>query len=512
MSISLFARLEQLAPEDNAKPMVTAPDGRGYRYGEAFACSARLANRLAALGVRRGDRVAVQVDKSPEVLPLYLAALRAGAAYLPLNTAYTDEEVAYFLEDAEPALLVCRPEDRERAARLAAATGDTRVATMGTDGDGSLLDGLDAESARHTPVDCGEGDLAAILYTSGTTGRPKGAMLTHGNLVSNAEALADVWRFTADDCLLHALPVFHTHGLFVACNVALIAGASMLFLPRFDIDEVIHLLPDCSVMMGVPTFYTRLLQREDFTGETVRNVRLFTSGSAPLAAEVHRAFRERTGHAILERYGMTETNMNTSNPYEGERRPGTVGFPLPGVELRVTDPASGRILPQGDVGVLEVLGPNVFVGYWRKPEKTREDFRDDGFFITGDLGYVDEDGYVHIVGRDKDLVISGGYNVYPREVEQLLDEHPHVAESAVIGLPHPDLGEGVTAVVVPRADAHPDEDGVLGALAGRLARYKQPRRVLFVDALPRNVMGKVQKNVLRERYRDTYSESAGESR
>jgi len=506
MNANLFSTLRARMPEAHDKTLVDTPEGHGYTYGQALSVTARLANRLARLGVSPGDRVAVQVDKSPETLLVYLATIRAGAVYLPLNTAYTGEEIAYFLGDAEPSLFVCRPQDRASAESLAAEQSNTRVATLGTDRDGSLLEGLDSERDDQEPVARTADDLAAILYTSGTTGRSKGAMLTHANLASNAEALARAWHFEPSDRLLHALPIFHTHGLFVACNVTMMAGASLRFLPRFDLETVLRELPHCTVLMGVPTFYTRLLKDRRFDAALTRHMRLFTSGSAPLTAETHREFRERTGHAILERYGMTETNMNTSNPYDGDRVAGTVGFPLPGVELRVADRETGEPLPTDEVGVLEVRGPNVFRGYWRMPEKTAAEFRDDGFFITGDLGLVDERGYVHIVGRDKDLVISGGYNVYPKEIEQLIDEMPAVLESAVIGLPHPDFGEGVTAVVVPREGESPTEDEVIAALAGRLARYKQPKRVFFTDALPRNVMGKVQKNQLRERYRDTYAD------
>lgn len=507
MSANLFSVLRERMPADLDRVLVETPGGARYSYADALAATARLANRLTALGVQPGDRVAVQVDKSPETLLLYLACLRAGAVYLPLNTAYTGEEIAYFLGDAEPALFVCRPGDEAQARELADAAG-TRLATLGAERDGSLLRGLDAEPAEHEPVLREPGDLAAILYTSGTTGRSKGAMLTHRNLISNAEALVQAWRFEPGDRLLHALPIFHTHGLFVACNVVMMVGASLLFLPRFDAGRIMELLPGCTAMMGVPTFYTRLLREEGFTADLVRHVRLFTSGSAPLTAETHRDFRERTGHAILERYGMTETNMNTSNPYEGERVAGTVGFPLPGVELRITNRESGQELPRGEIGSLEVRGANVFAGYWRMPEKTRSEFRDDGFFITGDLGCVDERGYVHIVGRDKDLVISGGYNVYPKEIEQVIDELPEVLESAVIGVPHPDFGEGVTAVVVPREGQSVNLERIIGALEGRLARYKQPKRVFTVDKLPRNVMGKVQKNELRQRFADTFSDPA----
>jgi malonyl-CoA/methylmalonyl-CoA synthetase len=362
-----------------------------------------------------------------------------------------------------------------------------------------------AESSAFSDAERGPDDLAAILYTSGTTGRSKGAMLTHDNLLSNARTLCDYWRFTSSDRLIHALPIFHTHGLFVASNVVLLSGASMDFLPKFDPDEVLRRMPRATVMMGVPTFYVRILQHEGLTKEATACMRLFISGSAPLLAETHRSFFERTGHAILERYGMTETNMNTSNPYDGERIAGTVGFPLPGVELRITDPETGRILPDGDTGMIEVKGPNVFQGYWRMPEKTAAEFRSDGFFITGDLGRIDEKGYVHIVGRGKDLVISGGYNIYPKEVETEIDQLDGVLESAVIGVAHPDFGEGVTAIVVRKPQANITERGILDGLGDRLARYKQPKQVIFVDELPRNTMGKVQKNVLRDTYAGLYT-------
>jgi malonyl-CoA/methylmalonyl-CoA synthetase len=505
---NLFHTLTARHPADPQAPFLVTPDERIIRHGDLPRLTARFANALVERGVRPGDRVAAQVDKSPETLLLYLATLRAGGVYLPLNTAYTGEELRYFLGDAEPAVFVRRPAFRGDAEALARDTGVACVETLGTAGDGSLMERVEFASERFEDVPRSADDLAAILYTSGTTGRSKGAMLSHDNLASNALTLVDYWRFTADDCLLHALPIFHTHGLFVACNTLLLAGGSMLYLPRFDADQVLRLLPRATSMMGVPTFYTRLLARADFTRESASHIRVFISGSAPLTAETHKAFAERTGHAILERYGMTETNMNTSNPYDGERRAGTVGFPLPGVELRITDPEAVEVRerPTGEVGMIEVRGPNVFQGYWRMPEKTAEEFRPDGFFITGDLGLIDERGYVHIVGRGKDLIISGGFNVYPKEIEQLLDELPEVQESAVIGLPHPDFGEGVTAVVVPAPGHQPDPQALIEALQGRLARYKIPKRVFLVDALPHNVMGKVQKNQLREQYRTTYSE------
>lgn len=482
---------------------IETAEGRRWTYGEMIAFSGQLAAVLQGLGVRPGDRVAVQVEKSPEALMLYLACLRAGAVYLPLNTAYTLAELDYFIGDAEPRLVVVDPKSRDGVATIAAAHGSA-VETLDAAGGGSLVEQAGGKSSDFDDVERGPDDLAAILYTSGTTGRSKGAMLTHDNLLSNALTLRDHWRFTSADRLIHALPIFHTHGLFVASNVTLLSGASMYLLPKFDADEALRLMASATVMMGVPTFYVRLVQHAGLTRDATAGMRLFVSGSAPLLAETHRSFAEKTGHAILERYGMTETNMNTSNPYEGDRIAGTVGFPLPGVSLRVSEPETGRPVEDGETGMIEVKGPNVFKGYWRMPEKTAAEFRTDGFFITGDLGKIDERGYVHIVGRGKDLVISGGYNIYPKEVETEIDGMPGVAESAVIGVPHPDFGEGVTAVVVRTKGAALDEKAVLEGLKERLARYKQPKRVLFVDDLPRNTMGKVQKNVLRETYADLY--------
>jgi malonyl-CoA/methylmalonyl-CoA synthetase len=496
--------LIRLYGTDSAKTFIETEDGTRFTYEDLFAATGRFANALVAAGVKPGDRVAVQVEKSPGALFLYLACVRAGAIFLPLNTGYTFAELEYFLSDAEPALVVCDPGRREGIAEIAAKTGVPAVETLGRAKDGSLWHKASAEKPAFDTVSRGPDDLAAILYTSGTTGRSKGAMLTHDNLASNALTLKDYWKFTADDVLLHALPIFHTHGLFVATNTILMAGASMLFLPKFDADKVFELMPRATTMMGVPTFYVRLVQDERLTEHATRHMRLFVSGSAPLLAETHRAFREKTGQAILERYGMTETNMNTSNPYDGERIAGTVGFPLPGVTLRVADPETGEKLAQGEIGMIEVKGPNVFKGYWRMPEKTAAEFREDGFFITGDLGKIDDSGYVHIVGRGKDLVISGGYNVYPKEIETEIDGMSGVVESAVIGVPHPDFGEGVTAVVVAEKGAKLDERVILGALEGRLAKFKLPKRVIVVDDLPRNTMGKVQKNVLRDTYKAIY--------
>jgi malonyl-CoA/methylmalonyl-CoA synthetase len=501
MGENLFATFRRRFPADHGRVFLERPDGTALSYAQLVESSGRLAGTLLELGVRPGDRVAAQVEKSAEALMLYLAALRAGAVYLPLNTAYTPAEIRYFLGDAEPALFVCKPESASEMEALATEVGVPRVLTLGADGGGSLTERARAAPPEFADVPRGGDDLAAILYTSGTTGRSKGAMLSHGNLASNAATLRDAWRFTGEDRLLHALPIFHTHGLFVATNVTLMAGASLIFLARFDLEEVMRLLPKATAMMGVPTFYTRLLSRPDFTRDLVRHVRLFVSGSAPLSAETHKEFSARTGHAILERYGMTETNMNTSNPYGGERLPGSVGLPLPGVELRVTDPETGAVLPRGEIGMIEIRGPNVFKGYWRMPEKTKAEFRDDGFFVSGDLGRVDERGYYWISGRGKDLIISGGFNVYPAEVEAAIEELPGVAECAVVGVPHADFGEGVVAVVVPKPDAELDERRMLGALARELAKYKLPKRILVTDALPRNAMGKIQKNELRERHR-----------
>ncbi|WP_226573659.1 malonate--CoA ligase [Acuticoccus sediminis] len=496
-----------LTGKDAAAPFAEVPGNptRFYTYGDAAEISGRYAARLIELGVKPGDRVAVQVPKSIEALMLYLAVVRAGGVFLPLNTAYTPSEVSYFVGDAEPVLVFCDPKD-EAAIRPIAEENGARIETLGVstgpgDTAGSFLAGLSDGLSLGADVPRGPDDLAAILYTSGTTGRSKGAMLSHDNLASNSATLVGHWRFTPSDVLIHALPIYHTHGLFVATNTVMISGASIIFLPKFDAKEVISLMPRATALMGVPTFYVRLIAEPEL-GEASKSMRLFVSGSAPLLAETHDRFREITGMAILERYGMTETNMNTSNPYDGDRRAGTVGFPLPGVELRIVDPEASelKILPQGEIGMIQVRGPNVFKGYWRMPEKTAEELAADGWFTTGDLGKVDERDYVHIVGRGKDLIISGGFNVYPKEVESVIDELPGVDESAVIGVPHPDFGEGVIAVVVPRAGETLDAATIEAALKDKLARFKQPKLIEFVDSLPRNTMGKVQKNVLREKH------------
>lgn len=469
-------------------------DGRRLSYADMQALVERLAGALLQLRVAPGDRVVAQIEKSPEAVALYLACLKVGAAFVPLNTAYTLAELEYFLGDAVPRLAVVRATQRDQVM----SNGAQRVETLD-----SLL--ALARPSRGTASEFEPNSLAALLYTSGTTGRSKGAMLSRANLASNAETLAHAWEFTANDVLLHALPIFHVHGLFVAINTVLAAGSSMLFPSKFDADEVIRLLPRATVMMGVPTFYTRLLHHPGLTRELVSNIRLFVSGSAPLLAETHREFQSRTGHAILERYGMSETLMNTSNPYRGGRIPGSVGPALPGVEVRIADPETGAVFERPDaIGMIEVRGPNVFAGYWRMPEKTAAEFRRDGFFITGDLGKRDARGYLYIVGRGKDLIITGGYNVYPIEVELEIDALPGVNESAVIGVPHADFGEGVAAVVVLNAGASIDEATIRRELEQRLAKFKVPKRVVFVPELPRNSMGKVQKSALRERYSDLY--------
>lgn len=489
----LLARLQQGCAGREAEAFIHGPNGRSF--AEFFANAEKLGAALHSLGVRPGDRVAVQVGKSIEALELYVGTVMAGGIFLPLNPAYTASEVAYFLGDAEPQVFVAAP---DRVGELADAARDVpEVVALGADGSGSLLD-LAAGQGRFTPVPRTAEDLAAILYTSGTTGRSKGAMLTHRALASNSGTLVDVWRFTPEDVLIHALPIFHTHGLFVATNVALMAGASMIFQPAFDSDAILEAMPRATTLMGVPTFYTRLLDKEALIPALTANMRLFISGSAPLLSETHARWQARTGHTILERYGMTETNMNTSNPYEGERRPGTVGFPLPGVELKIVGD-SGRELPDGEIGIIEVRGDNVFSGYWRMPEKTAEELRPDGWFITGDLGMRDPDGYITIVGRSKDLIISGGLNVYPKEVEAVIDDTDGVKESAVIGVPDADFGEQVVAVVV-RSNPTLGPEAIRRSAEQQLAKFKCPRRIEFIDELPRNTMGKVQKNILRELY------------
>jgi len=484
-------------------PFLILQDGSVLTHDRFLRKAAQFAHVLTSAGLHPGDRLAAQIEKSPEALALYAACVQTGVVFLPLNTAYTVDELTYFIDNSGAAMVICDPRNETTLAPVVKGLG-AQTMTLGGDGSGSLPDLAANQPDEHPVAKRGGEDLAAFLYTSGTTGRSKGAMLTQDNLLSNAQTLAEVWRFSARDVLLHALPIFHTHGLFVATNVTLMAGGALIFLPKFDLDVMVDMMPKSTTMMGVPTFYTRLLGDPRFTRDLTGHMRLFVSGSAPLLAETHVQFEERTGHRILERYGMTETNMNTSNPYDGERRAGTVGMPLPGIELKITDPATAQTLPQGEVGQIEVRGPNVFKGYWQMPEKTAEELRPDGFFITGDLGRCDADGYVHIVGRNKDLIISGGYNIYPKEIELVLDEQPGVLETAVIGVPHTDFGETVVGLVVAQPGATPDLEAMGSAAATSLARFKHPRKLLIVDELPRNTMGKVQKNILRDRYKDLF--------
>ncbi|MEK9280911.1 MULTISPECIES: malonyl-CoA synthase [unclassified Bradyrhizobium] len=501
--MNLFHLIRKSIPAVDS-PFIEDLDNRSLTYGDMLTRSGQMANVLTARGLKPGDRVAVQVDKSIDNLMLYLGALRAGVIYLPLNTAYTPTELDYFVSDAKPALIVCDPKRRDTIVEMAHRNGISWVETLDARGKGTLSEAAADLGPDFADIERSKGDLAAILYTSGTTGRSKGAMLTHGNLSSNARTLKEYWRFTSKDVLIHALPIFHTHGLFVACNTLMMAGGSMIFMQKFDADRIIDLLPRATSMMAVPTFYTRLLNNAALTKEACSGFRLFTSGSAPLLSETHLEFKRRTGHAILERYGMTETNITTSNPYEGERIAGTVGVPLPDIDLRIVDPDSGRQLPHGEAGIIEVRGPCVFSGYWGLPEKTKAEFRPDGFFVTGDIGRFDAKGYLTIVGRAKDLIISGGFNVYPAEVEAEIDALAGVVESAVIGCPHPDFGESVTAIVIRQLDCTLTEEDVLNHLQGRLAKFKVPKKVIFVSELPRNTMGKVQKNILREQNKDLY--------
>ena len=480
------------------------PDGTQITHDAFLKQAAQMAHAIAHAGLKPGDRVAAQVEKSPQALALYAACVQGGFIFLPLNTAYTADELRYFLENSGATLVVCDGRLHDQIAAMAAPL-QAQVHTLNADGSGSLPQAAQAQPDGYPTAQRTADDLAAFLYTSGTTGRSKGAMLTQGNLLSNAKTLMSYWRFDEEDVLLHALPIFHTHGLFVASNVMLLAGGKMIFLPKFDVADMLRALPQATTMMGVPTFYTRLLAEPKFTKDVVAHMRLFVSGSAPLLAETHKAFEERTGYRILERYGMTETNMNTSNPYDGARRAGTVGLPLPDVEVKITDPATGRSLATGEIGQIEVRGPNVFKGYWQMPEKTKAELRSDGFFITGDLGKIDDQGYVHIVGRNKDLIISGGYNIYPKEIELVLDEQAGVLESAVIGVPHPDFGETVLAVIVPYVGQEVDVAAIERAVSAVLARFKLPRKYVVLDALPRNTMGKVQKNILRDQYQTSFT-------
>ena len=470
-------------------------------YADFTRLTNKLAQALCHAGLQANKRVAVQAKKSVMQLALYAATIKAGGVYLPLNTSYTAHELDYFISNAKASIVIVDDAVKDAVMPIADAAGATLL-TLNADETGSLVSAANDQSDQFDAIPRGPEDLGAILYTSGTTGRSKGAMLCHRNLLSNTQVLEQTWQFTSEDTLLHMLPIYHTHGLFVACNLLAMVGGSMIFLTHFDAERALYWMPQATSMMGVPTFYTRLLSEPMFTSDVSRHMRLFISGSAPLLAATHIEFEDRTGHRILERYGMTETNMSTSNPYRGERRAGTVGMPLPGVTMRLADEA-GKIVTKGEIGIIELRGDNVFTGYWEMPEKTAESFRDDGFFITGDMAREDEDGYITIVGRDKDLIISGGLNIYPKEIESLIDAHHGVTESAVIGVPHPDFGEGVVAILV--ADDNVTADAVMAGISDKLAKFKQPKKILFVDALPRNTMGKVQKAVMRKEHEKMFS-------
>ena len=500
---SLYTKFSAGFPRDRTRLLLRTPGGHRFSYADAESESARLARFLCEQGLRPGDRVTVQAPKSPTLVWLYLACLRAGLVYHPLNDAYQAAELGYFLADARPTLVVCAPERNPEFTQLTNNVG-CRVLTLDAAGAGSLVDGAAGLPAEFTDVDCDADATAVLLYSSGTTGQPKGAMLSHENLASNTATLIDAWGFSADDHLLHALPLYHAHGLFVALGCVLMSGCSMTLLPKFEPRAVIAALRESTVMMGIPTFYTRLLNEHDFDAARCAGMRLFISGSAPLRAGTHREFEARTDHRILERYGMTETSMLSSNPLHGERRAGSVGPALPGVSIRVVDDEA-RPVAAGTIGAVQVRGPNVFTGYWQLPDKTAREFTADGYFRTGDQGVLGADGYLTIVGRDKDMVISGGLNVYPKEVELVLDALDAVLESAVVGVPHADFGEGVIAVVVPNPGHDASESDIIAALRRQLANFKLPKRVFVVDDLPRNAMGKVQKNELRDQYANALS-------
>ena len=511
MNKNLYAAISAAFPADQSATAIESADCstgatlKRYSWRELDEHTARIANLLASLNLPEGSRVAVQTEKSVEALMLYLGVLRAGYVYLPLNTAYQASEIEYFIGNAEPAVVVCSPKSLAWIQPIADTAKVKQVFTLGDAGRGTLVEAAAGHSTTHAVASKRADDLAAILYTSGTTGRSKGAMLSHNNLLSNALTLKDYWHWSANDVLIHALPIFHVHGLFVASHCALLSGAKMIWFSKFDPNAVIARLPEATVFMGVPTLYVRLLANPEparLNRDICKNMRLFVAGSAPLLIETFNEWRDRTGHTILERYGMSETAMLTSNPYNaqhGERRGGTVGFPLPGVMVRVSDD-KGTSCPVGEIGGIEVTGPNVFGGYWRMPEKTKEEFTADGWFKTGDVGKIDERGYVVIVGRSKDLIISGGYNVYPAEIEAYLNDMPGVAESAVIGVPHPDFGEAGVAVVVGKAGNELDSAAMLADLKSKIANFKVPKRMFIVDDLPRNAMGKVQKNLLRQQH------------
>ena len=508
MNHNLYAALRAQFPNNLDTIAVETDDGLNYSWRDLERASAMLANLLEGLNIPQGARVAVQVEKSVEAMMLYLATLRAGYVFLPLNTAYQSAEIQYFIDNAEPAVVVCSGANFGWVSKIAFKAGTQYVFTLNDNRTGSLLDRAVHCSDKHAVVENAADDMAAILYTSGTTGRSKGAMLSHENLLSNAQTLKTYWGWRTGDVLIHALPIFHVHGLFVAIHGALLNGSKMIWMSKFDPKYVIQKMPEATVFMGVPTLYVRMLTEASLTKQQASHMRLFVAGSAPLLIETFKEWQDRTGHTILERYGMSETVMLTSNPYaadvrypgQNERRGGTVGFPLPSVQLRVHSD-DGVELPVGEIGGIQVKGPNVFSGYWRMPEKTKEEFTTDGFFKTGDVGKIDERGYVVIVGRSKDLIISGGYNVYPAEIEGYINDMTGVAESALVGVPHPDFGEVGVAVVIAKPGATVSGDSVIATLKSQLANFKIPKKCFVVDALPRNTMGKVQKNLLRDRYK-----------
>ncbi len=500
--------LDSVAEADPERLLIRTTDKRLYSYGKVADISGRFATYLSQCGVCAGDRVAAQVDKSPEGYILYLACLRMGAIFLPLNTAYSKAEMEYFISDAQPRLLVCRPESIEQTKAIAEKFNVHKTLSLGIDGTGTFIENaLSCQADGFTRFSGDASDAAALLYTSGTTGRSKGAMISRRALVYCANTLAECWQFTADDILLHVLPMFHGHGLFIAGNTVLAAGAQMIFTNRFDVNEVIRYLPEATVFMGVPTMYTRLLKHPDFSKNVCRKLRLTISGSAPITSETLEAFRKRSGNSIVERYGLTETLIVTSNPCNGMGEPGSVGIPLANIDLRIADIETGVELTEPNtVGKIEVRSPCLFNGYWRNAEKTAQDMCSDGYFSTGDLGTIDEKGFLYLVGRDKDMIITGGYNVYPKEVETEIDALKNVQESTVIGLPHPDFGEAVTALVISETPGELNEASMLSALVDRLAKYKCPKKVLFVDEFPRNAMGKIQKNLLKQQYEKLYQE------
>jgi malonyl-CoA/methylmalonyl-CoA synthetase len=514
MNSNLYAALRANFPKDLDTTAIETDNGLFYSWRDLERGSAMMANLLLSLDLPAGARVAVQVEKSVEACMLYLATLRAGLVFLPLNTAYMSAEIEYFVGNAEPSVVVCSSKNFGWVSKIAFKAGTQNVFTLDDDRTGSLLDRAALASDAYVVAQSDADDLAAILYTSGTTGRSKGAMLSHGNMLSNAQTLKSYWGWKQGDVLIHALPIFHVHGLFVAIHGALLNGSKMIWLSKFDPKLVLQKMAEATVFMGVPTLYVRLLSEPGLTPAACKNMRLFVAGSAPLLKETFDDWKTRTGHTILERYGMSETAMLTSNPYkadsryanQSERRAATVGFPLPDVTLRVCGELD-KVLPVGEIGGLQVKGPNIFQGYWRMPEKTAEEFSKDGFFRTGDVGKIDERGYVHIVGRSKDLIISGGYNVYPAEIEGYINDMAGVVESALIGVPHPDFGEVGVAVVIAKPNAKLDDDAILVALKSSLANFKIPKRCFVVSELPRNTMGKVQKNLLRDQYKALFSKA-----